>query len=239
MTFFSITSSKAYMKAPSISSPFRAPLFCTGSTTSSCGFTPTPRKRTHHLCSTSTSFVFRIYGLVFEIWILLPFKLLYSTVPTQSDSWKSLLNVTFYNINLLINFSDVTIFAKEFQGSLLQNNSNREVPQENLIYPSIFYLREYWNCLTLRMKTYMSQEQNKRYVLKLFISLLNIHLFGNETTTWSICRPLYSIVLVFPEVIVSSKSKFVISFCWGLASVPSTNVETSITGNSSNYYGEV
>jgi len=51
-----------------------------------------------------------------------------------------------------------------------------------------------------KMKTYMSQEQNKRYVLKLFISLLNIHLFGNETTTWSICRPLYSIVLVFPEV---------------------------------------
>merc|ERR1719493_665445 len=50
------------------------------------------------------------------------------------------------------------------------------------------------------MKAYMSQDANKHYVLKLFISLVNIHLFGNETTTWSICRPLYSIVLVFPQV---------------------------------------
>lgn len=48
------------------------------------------------------------------------------------------------------------------------------------------------------LQKYMNDNIN--YVLRVFVCLLNLHLFGSETTTWSICKPIYSIVIVFPEL---------------------------------------
>jgi len=42
-------------------------------------------------------------------------------------------------------------------------------------------------------------QKNVDHILKIFICLLDLHLFGNESTTWSICKPLYSMVIVLPE----------------------------------------